>query len=157
VVALGQLTRARGATLALSATILSSTGIVLLAYGIRTYVGAILAIAATGPLDAPDTLYQVEIWRKLFFFLSDPGLMVWGLGQFLFGKLAWKSTVFPNWLAALGVLGGLAGLLTDAVYQTGVLALLLIACFAIWGFLTGAILLRRPRSDVEMPANHAAF
>jgi uncharacterized protein DUF4386 len=158
VVVLGQLTRARGATLALSATILSSTGIVLLAYAIRTYVGAILAIAATGrPLDAPETLYQVEIWRNLFFFLSDPGLMVWGLGQFLFGKLAWKSTVFPNWLAALGMLGGLAGLLTDAVYQTGALALLQIACFAIWGFVTGAMLLRRPRSDLEMHANHAAF
>jgi uncharacterized protein DUF4386 len=158
VVALGQLTRARGATLALTATILSSTGIVLLAYAIRTYVGAILAIAATGrPLDAPETLYQVEIWRNLFFFLSDPGLMVWGLGQFLFGKLAWKSTVFPNWLAALGMLGGLAGLLTDAVYQTGALALLQIACFAIWGFVTGAMLLRRPRTDQEMHANHAAF
>jgi hypothetical protein len=69
VAALGQLTRAKGATLALSATILSSTGIVLLAYAIRTYVGAILAITAAGrPLDAPETLYQVEIWRNLFSF-----------------------------------------------------------------------------------------
>jgi hypothetical protein len=143
VVALGQLTRARGATLALSATILSSTGIVLLACAVRTYVGAILAIVGTGrPLDAPETLYQVEIWRNLFFFLSDPGLMVWGLGQFLFGKLAWKSSVFPTWLAALGMVGGLAGLLTDAVYQTATLALVQIACFAIWGFVTGAMLLR---------------
>jgi uncharacterized protein DUF4386 len=158
VVALGQLTRARGATLALSAMVLSSTGIVLLAYAIRTYIGAILAIAATGrPIDSPEMLYQVEIWRNLFFFLSDPGLMVWGLGQFLFGKLAWKSAVFPNWVAALGVLGGLAGLLTDAVYQTGALALLQIACFAIWGFVTGAMLLRRPPAEMEMPANPAAF
>jgi hypothetical protein len=83
--------------------------------------------------------------------------MVWGLGQFLFGTLAWNSSVFPKWLAAFGVLGGLAGLLTDAVYQTGMLALLQVACFAIWGFVTGAMLLRHPRTKQEMHANHAAF
>jgi uncharacterized protein DUF4386 len=144
VVALGQLARARSASLALSAPILSAIGILLLAYGIRNYISAMMSIAAAGhALDAADTLYQAAIWRSLFFFLADPGLMTWGLGQFLFGTLAWKSTVFPNWVAAVGMLGGLAGLLTDAVYQTGALALLQIACFAIWGFVTGAMLLTR--------------
>lgn len=51
--------------------------------------------------------------------------------------------MFPNWVAAVGMLGGVAGLLTDAVYQTGVLALVQVACFAIWGFVSAVILLRR--------------
>lgn len=69
--------------------------------------------------------------------------MMWGLGQFLFGRLAWKSALFPNWVAAVGMIGGLAGLLTDAVYQTAALALLQIVCFATWGFVTASMLLRR--------------
>jgi hypothetical protein len=145
VVALGQVERRKSASLALSATILSSAGILLLAYGIRTYFGAMLAITSVGhPLDATETLYQAAIWRNLFFVLADPGLMTWGLGQFLFGWLAWKTTVLPNWVGAVGMLGGLAGLLTDAVYQTGVLAVIQIACFAIWGYVLGMTLLRRP-------------
>jgi hypothetical protein len=144
VVALWQIERGLGTGLALSATMLSSTGIVLLAYGIRTFFGAMLAIGAAGhPLHAADALYQAAIWRSLFFFLADPGLMLWGLGQFLFGRLAWKSSFVPRWIGGVGMLGGIAGLLTDAVYQTPALAIIQIACFAIWGFAFGITLLRR--------------
>jgi hypothetical protein len=68
--------------------------------------------------------------------------MAWGLGQFLFGWVAWRSVVLPNWLAIIGMRGGVAGLLTLAVYQTAVLALVQLLAFTIWGFATGLSLLR---------------
>jgi hypothetical protein len=43
------------------------------------------------------------------------------------------------------------------MYQTGALALLQIACFAIWGFVAGAMLLRRPCADQGVRANPAPF
>jgi hypothetical protein len=36
---------------------------------------------AVGPAEAT---YQAAIWRSLWYYLTDPGLMAWGLGQFLF-------------------------------------------------------------------------
>ena len=68
--------------------------------------------------------------------------MMLGLGQFLFGWLSWKSGALPNLLAALGMIGGIAGLLTEYVVRTAVLALPQIAILAIWQFAAGIILLR---------------
>ncbi|MDE3156344.1 MAG: hypothetical protein KGN76_14675 [Acidobacteriota bacterium] len=47
-----------------------------------------------------------------------------------------------NWVALVGIVGGVAGLLTLAAYQTGVLGLVQIICFAVWGFATALSLLR---------------
>jgi hypothetical protein len=69
--------------------------------------------------------------------------MTWGLGQLLFGWLAWKSGTLPNWVSVVGIVGGIAGLLTLAVYQSAMLALLQLASFAVWGVATGTCLLRR--------------
>ena len=144
VVVLGQLLRVRSATLAATATILSAGGILLLGYSIRTSFGALLSVvAASARLDGPDAMYQAAIWRNLSFFLSDPGLMTWGLGQLLFGWLARNSRILPNWLAWVGIVGGLAGLFTDAVYQTGALAMIQVASFAVWGVVLGAMLFRQ--------------
>ena len=144
VVAVGQLLRPRSHSLALAATILSSGGILLLAYSIRTYLGAAFAILAASPrLDAPEVIYQAAIWRNLSFMLTDPGLMTWGVGQSIFGLLARKSGLLPKWLAWVGIVGGLAGVLTDAVYQSGALALIQLASFAVWGFTIGKWLLNR--------------
>ncbi len=159
VVALGRLLRPRGAGLAATATILSAAGILMLGYAIRTYLGAALSIvAASSRPGAPEAVYQAAIWRSLSFFLTDPGLMTWGLGQFLFGWLARRSGVLPNWVAWVGILGGLAGLLTDAVYQTGALATVQVLSFTIWGFATGVVLLRawRARGKTPGPAGTTA-
>jgi hypothetical protein len=144
VVGLESLLGGRSPSLARAATLLSTGGILLLGFGVFTYVGAGLSIVAASEL-APrpaDAAYQFAIWANLSYYLTDPGLMVWGLGQVLFGSLAWKSRVLPNWLAVLGLIGGTAGLLTLAVYQSGVLALVQIGTFAAWGLVTGVRLLR---------------
>jgi len=135
--------RPKSAAFALTATLLSTVGILLLGFAIFAHVGAVLSILAAGrPPDAADATYQAAIWGNLFFYLTDPGLMTWGLGQFLFGWLAWRSGVVPNWISVIGMIGGIAGLLTLAVYQSAMLALLQLVCFAVWGIATGVILLR---------------
>lgn len=144
VVALGPLLRAKSPAFGFTATILSAAGILLLAFGLYTHVGAVLAIIYAGKPPTPaDAVYRAEFWGRLSFYLADPGLMTWGLGQFLFGWLAWNSRVLPNWLAVVGVIGGLAGLLTLAVYATPLLAELQILCFAVWALAIGILLLRR--------------
>jgi len=152
VVALGTLLGDKGHSLchslALSATLLSAAGILLLGFGVFIFVGAGLSIVAAADL-APspaDAAYQFGVWANLSYYLTDPGLMTWGLGQFLFGMLAWNSKVLANWLAIIGLIGGSAGLLTLAVYQSSVLALVQTGCFAVWGIAMGIHLLRREDS-----------
>lgn len=143
VVALGRLLSSKSAGFAQAAMILSAAGILLLGFGNYVGIGASLAISTAGtPPSAPDAVYQVVIWRNLSFYLTDPGLMTWGLGQFLFGWLAWNGNVLPKGIAVVGMIGGAAGLLTLAVFQTPMLALFQIACFAIWGLAIAILIFR---------------
>lgn len=128
--------------LALAATILSATGIALLAFGSFTYAGAFLAILATAtPTDIAPAGYHTFFWANLSYYLTDPGLMIWGLGQLLFGRLAWTTKAWPRWIAITGFTGGIMGLLTLAAYQSGIFALIQVICFAVWGFATARSLL----------------
>ena len=145
VVGLGALLRASGRNLAHAATLLSVGGILLLGFTTFTWIGAFLAIAAAGAVapSVAEATYQAAIWFNLSFFLSDPGLMTLGFGQFLFAWLAWNSDIVARWLSVVGFVGGIAGLLTLVVYQTSLLAIIQIVAFGIWGVATGVILLRR--------------
>ncbi len=146
---LAKLLLAKDSTMASAAQLLVTGGALLLGFGIAIGVGALFSILAVDalPYTAADT-HQAAIWLTLNFFLADPGLMALGLGQLIFGWLAWRSDVLPNWVAIVGMVGGVAGLLTEAVYQSGVLALLQIICFAIWGFAIGFLLLRVRKGDI---------
>ena len=108
-------------------------------------LGSFLAVGEAAKVVRPagETGFQVAMWRNLGYFMSDPGLMAWGFGQFLFALLAWNGSLFPRWLAVVGFIGGIAGLLTLAVYQTAMLALLQMGAFAVWGIAIGVIVLRR--------------
>jgi Domain of unknown function (DUF4386) len=144
-VSLGALLGAGARALAFAATLLSAGGVLLLGFATFASVGALLSIAAASPAahSPADAAFQAALWSNLSFFLSDPGLMTLGLGQFLFAHLAWKSRLLPRLVSLIGYLGGLAGLLTLVVYQTPVLAVAQLAAFGVWGLATGAVLLRR--------------
>jgi len=130
--------------LASGATLLSAGGILILAFASFISLGSFLALAAAAGTGAGgETGFHVAVWKNLGYFMSDPGLMAWGFGQFLFAALAWNGAILPRWLAVIGFIGGIAGLLTLAVYQTAMLALVQFAAFAIWGVATGVIVLRR--------------
>src|SRR5262249_55687287 len=100
------------------------------------------ASSQAAPSEA-EAIYQAAIWSNLSYFLTDPGLMTLGLGQFLFARLAWKGGVFPKVISAIGYVGGLAGLLTLAVHQPSLLAVVQISAFGVWGLATGVVLVRR--------------
>lgn len=143
VITLGQFLRAPNPGLALSAIMLSAIGIALLGFAQFAYIGAMLSIVRAGhALGAADSIYQATIWSNLSFFLTDPGLMIWGLGQFLFGWLAWRSRVLPRWVSAVGFASGGAGLLTLAVYRSAVLALIQVAMFTVWSLATAIVMFR---------------
>ncbi len=94
------------------------------------------------------------IWRNLSFLLSDPGLMTLGAGQLVFGWLTWRGRAFPGYVAALGILGGVAGLLTLAVYQTAVLAIVQLLSWSITTAAAGLVLFGHDRTTpIEPPTD----
>jgi len=130
--------------LALAATLLSAGGVALLGFGTFIAIGSFFALdtASSGIAARLQAPYQAAIWRSLGFLLSDPGLMMLGGGQVLFAWLA-LGTAAPRWLAIVGLIGGIAGLLTLAVFQTPMLAIVQLAAFAVCAFATGTALVRR--------------
>jgi hypothetical protein len=145
VVGLGTLVRSRGTNLALTATLLSAGGILLLGFGNYVGDGALLSIVTAGHAPTPGAdIYQTAIASNLWPLLSDPGLMAWGLGQLMFAQLMWKSGILPDWLAVVAGIGGLATFLASLLLPTNAipLALFALVCFSVLGFATGIILLR---------------
>lgn len=107
-----------------AAMVLTSSGILLNGIISFLYVGALISIWSTRNMQGANSDYQMSIWTNLFYFMSDPALMIWGLGQLLFGYLLLSNSIFPKWLGVITVIGGVAGVLTLAVYQTPLLAIL---------------------------------
>ena len=144
IVGLGALLGGARPVLARAAELLAAGGVLLLGVATFATVGAFLALSAAAQLaPAPaESTYLAAVLSNLSFYLSDPGLMTLGFGQLLFASLAWRGGVFPRLLSAIGYAGGLAGLLTLAVYQTSVLALVQIGALGVWGIATGIMLLR---------------
>jgi hypothetical protein len=132
-----------GRALAFAATLLAAAGIAMLGFGSFIGIGAFFALddASAGIAARLQSPYQAAIWRGLSFLLSDPGLMTLGAGQVLFAWLALRTSL-SRILVIIGFLGGIAGLLTLAVYQTPLLAFVQLAAFAVWAAAMGILLLR---------------
>ena len=145
VVAIGRLVAADRPVLAFAGTLLLSGGVLLLGFGTFEFVGAFFSIMAAG--DTTGQLSQASFhaifWANLSFMLSDPGLMTMGAGQLIVGWLLWSGRGMPRYVAAAGMTGGIAGLLTLAVYQTPMLAIIQLLAFALTAAATGIALLIR--------------
>lgn len=130
-------------SLALAATLLSTCGVALLGFGTFVSIGSFFALdtVSSGIAARMQAPYQAAIWRALGFLLSDPGLMTLGGGQLLFSWLAMRTNV-GRWLVIVGFIGGIAGLLTLAVFQTPMLALVQLASFALCALAAGVALIR---------------
>jgi hypothetical protein len=114
VLGLGVLLRSKDSAIAQAATFLSAGGLLLLSYGNYTGITSLLTVATTsGAPNQAAAVYQFTISANLLYALTDPGLMAWGLGQLLFGWLAWRSSVMPNAYSLLGFLGGVSGILAS--------------------------------------------
>lgn len=114
-----------------SAVFLMSSGILLNGVISFLYVGALISIWNTRDMPGANSDYQMSIWTNLFYFMSDPALMLWGFGQLIFGFLLLSNSIFSKWLGVLTVIGGVAGALTLAVYQTPILAILQAVTFVV--------------------------
>jgi len=140
VVGLGTLLRAKSSSLALAATLLSSVGILLLgpAFFITSQVLAALHLVGNLAPSAAEAIYHAAFWYHFQVSLAEPGLYAWGLGQVLFGWLAWRSLVLPDWLAVLGMIGGIASFLPPILPDLAIV----FASFILWGLTTGILLLQ---------------
>jgi hypothetical protein len=142
VVALREVLAAERRALGLAALLLAAGGLLLMGFGGFIGIGAFFALDAASEglgarLQAP---YQAAIWRSMSYLLTDPGLMLLGAGQVLFAWLAWRTTL-SRILSVIGLVGGVAGLLTLAVYQTPLLAMAQLGAFALWAGWFGLLVL----------------
>jgi hypothetical protein len=144
VVGLGTLLQAKSRTLALAATILTSAGLLLIGFAAYIQVGALAAAAATNNAipSAAESTYQAAFWFNFAHSLVGVPQAAFGLGMLLFGSLAWRSHVLPDWLAIVGFIGGVAALVSPALPGPLAWAWIYIPAFLIWGMTTGYLLLQ---------------
>ena len=156
VIAIGRLAAANRPMLAIAGAALSSGGILLLGFGTFIYVGSFFSIAAASQAarDPTQGNFHALVWWNLSFMLSDPGLMTLGAGQAILGCLAWKASALPRYTGAIGVGGGLAGLLTLAVYQTPVLAIVQLLAFGAVAAIAGIALSREKEAPIARRDNN---
>lgn len=140
VVGLGALLRAKSSSLALAAALLSSVGILLFGFAYFIPAQALGVLGLVGNL-APGTAeatYHAAFWYYFSVSLLVPALYAWGLGQLLFGWLAWRSRVLPSWLAVLGMISGIASFAPPFRFVQAIV----LDSFILWGLTTGILLLR---------------
>ena len=132
---------------------LTAGGILLLGTGVFLGFAALLALGAAGPAPDPAVVaHHARFWAQMRYLLTDPGLMAWGVGLLLYGGLLWRSGALPRSVVAICLAGGVAGVLTLAVFETSILALDQLVAFAVLGLGAGVSLLRESRGTAGAPA-----
>jgi Domain of unknown function (DUF4386) len=143
VVGLGTLLRAKSSSLALAATLLSSVGMLLFgfAYFISAQALGVLGLVGNLTPGTAEATYHAAFWYYFSVSLLVPALYAWGLGQLLFGWLAWRSRVLPGFLAVIGLISGIASFAPPFRFVQAIV----LDSFMLWSLTTGIVLLRSRR------------
>lgn len=138
---LGTLFWRRAKPVALGATLLAAVGIS--AYAIGWTLGN-FAVATASTISAPsaaDASYQAGYMYWTAKNVTIMGSVFFGLGFAIFGGLAWNTRILPNWLAVVGIIGGVSNLLIFNVIAYDVesvgfigSAVIQPAALALWAF-----------------------
>lgn len=151
-ITLGAMVEDADASLVMAARFLTAGGILLLGTGVFTGFAALLALGGAGPVPDPAVVaHHAKFWAQMRYLLTDPGLMAWGVGLLLYGGLLWRSGALPRSVVAVCLAGGVAGVLTLAVFETSILALVQLVAFAVLGLGAGVALLRKSRGAANAP------
>ncbi|MGA7912512.1 MAG: DUF4386 family protein [Candidatus Dormiibacterota bacterium] len=128
---------------AAGATASLAVGIVVTGLGVVLSIGALAALAGlpSDPAYTTDMTFEAAFWANLQSLTNVFGDAFMGLGLILLGWVAWGSRVVPNWLAIIGVAGGLGAF---AAIVADPLAGISYFAFTIWSLVVGVIMLRRP-------------
>jgi hypothetical protein len=140
---LGRLLAPRSSRVAAGATAALAFGIAITGLGVVLSIGALAALAQlpSDPTYAANATFEAAFWANLQSLTNVFGDAFMGLGLILLGWVAWGSRIIPNWLAIIGVVGGLgalAAIVADPLSGISYLA------FTVWSLAVGIIMLRRP-------------
>ena len=105
-------------------------------------IGSLAALAGlpSDPAYASNATFEAAFWANLQSLTNVFGDTFMGLGLILLGWVAWGSRIVPNWLAVIGVVGGVGAL---AAIVADPLAGISFFGFTIWSLAVGVIMLRR--------------
>jgi hypothetical protein len=136
----GRMLSDRSTLVAPGATLVMIAGIVIAVLGGIVSTGAFWAISQgpTGSMYQSNAVFEGAFWDNFSFILTIFGFALAGLGFILFGWLAWRSNIVPNWAAIVAYIGGVAGFLVGVTIFSFIVTLI---AFIIWGFVIGARLL----------------
>jgi len=139
---LSRLLAPRSSKVAAGATAAIALGIVVTGLGVVLSIGALAALAGlpSDPTYASNATFEAAFWANLQSLTNVFGDAFMGLGSILLGWVAWDSRIVPNWLAIIGVVGGLGAV---AAIVADPLAGISYFAFTIWSLAVGVIMLRR--------------
>jgi hypothetical protein len=147
----GRLLSPRSPVIASAAAITIVAGILVAVLGSLLSVGAYWAITqAPAGTNSSNAVFEAAFWDNFSGIFSIFGFFLAGVGFILFGWLGWRSRIMPDWLAIIGFIGGIAGLLASVTFFGFIIIL---AAFAIWGFVIGGRLLMTPRRMAASPTS----
>jgi hypothetical protein len=138
---LGRLLAPRSSKVAASATLALAAGILVTGFGVVLSIGALAALAQlpSDPAYTTSATFEAAFWASLQSFTNAFGDAFMGVGLILLGWVAWNSRIVPNWLAIIGIVGGVGAF---GAIVADPLAGISYGAFTIWSLGVGVILLR---------------
>jgi hypothetical protein len=118
---------------------------------------ALFAISSTAAPSSATATYEAALWYNITDGWEVLGFTAVGVGVALLSVTLWDSKIYPNWMAVLGILGGLIGAVGGASTAwiftggtiPGVVFPLILGSFVaivVWGFASPVAVKRRAAS-----------